>query len=72
MNARLNGKKLSEIPNPARTVLLFEAGFGSVPAGGQELLPNKPRGIGGYVIGFVDGHVECVTPERLDELIWSP
>jgi len=72
MNARLNGKKLSEIPNLARTVLLFEARFGSVPAGGQELLPTKPRGIGGYVIGFVDGHVECVTPERLDELIWSP
>ena len=39
-------------------------------AGGRELLPENPRVRRGYVIGFVDGHVDSVTPERLDELIW--
>jgi len=72
MNAKLNGRRRTDISKPARTVLLFEARSGSPPAGGRELLPEKPYGLKGYVIGFVDGHVECVKPERLDDLIWEP
>lgn len=72
MNAELNGRRRTDISDPARTVLLFEARSGSTPAGGRELLQEKPYGLKGYVIGFVDGHVECVPPERLDELIWEP
>ena len=53
-------------------VMLFEARYGSPPAGGPELLPEEPRGPRGYVVAFVDYHVECVPPERLDELIWKP
>jgi hypothetical protein len=72
MNAGLNGQRRTNISEPARTVLLFEARSGSPPAGGRELLQEKPYGLKGYIIGFVDGHAECVTPERLDELIWEP
>jgi len=72
MNVHLNGRQRSDIDQPGRTVLVFEARFGSRPAGGQELLPEEHRGRTGYVIGFLDGHVECVRPERLDELIWQP
>jgi hypothetical protein len=60
------------IPRGAKIVLFFEARPGSPPAGGPELLPERPRGRTGYVIGFVDGHVESVRPERLDELRWEP
>jgi hypothetical protein len=55
-----------------KVVLLFECRFGSPPAGGSELLPEKPRGRRGYVFAFADYHVECVPPERLDELVWQP
>jgi prepilin-type processing-associated H-X9-DG protein len=72
MNAKLNGRRISDISKRGQTVLLFEARSGSAPAGGRELLPDEPRGPRGYIIGFVDGHVERVPPERLEELIWEP
>jgi hypothetical protein len=72
MNQHLDGGKLRDIKQPAGTVFIFEARLNSPPAGGRELLPESPRGRRGYVIGFVDGHIECVPPERLDKLIWAP
>lgn len=72
MNTQLSGLKLHEIRQPNRVVLLFEARPGSPPAGGLELLPERPPGPRGYIIGFLDGHTEAVRPERLDELIWIP
>ncbi len=72
MNEHLEGWKLRDIKQPGRTVLIFEVRFNSPPAGGRELLPERPRGPRGYIIGFVDGHIECVPPERFDELIWAP
>jgi hypothetical protein len=72
MNGQLNGRQMKQIQQRSRTVMFFECRSGSPPAGGRELLPDRPRAQRGYVIGFVDGHVECVPPERLDELIWSP
>ena len=77
MNAHLGGRQRSDIDQPHRVVLVFEAAYGSLPSGGRELLPEEPsrhRGYAnrGYVIGFLDGHVEMVRPERLDELIWQP
>ena len=71
MNALLEGHRSRDIKQPDRTVLIFEAKFGSPPTGGRELLPEQPRGPRGYVIGFVDGHVEAIRPDRLDELIWD-
>jgi hypothetical protein len=73
MNKNLDGLKRHEIKQPHRTVLIFEARQASPPAGGRELLPDRPpRGRGGYIIGFLDCHVECVNPDRLDEIIWIP
>jgi len=60
------------VKEAAKTVMFFECQAGSPPAGGREMLPDRPRAQKGYIIGFVDGHVECIPPERLDELIWSP
>jgi len=70
MNAYLDGRRIRDIKMPHRTVLIFEAGPASPPAGGRELLPHRPRGRGAYVIGFVDSHVEIVRPENLGRLIW--
>lgn len=72
MNANLEGRKIRDIKQPHRTVLIFEVEPGSPPAGGRELLPERPRGRRGYVIGFLDGHTELVRPEKLDDLIWIP
>lgn len=72
MNAQLAGRKINEIKQPHQVVLIFEAEFGSPPAGARELLPQQPRGPRGYVIAFLDGHVEIVRPDRLDNLIWIP
>lgn len=72
MNKNLDGRKKQDIKRPHRTVLIFEARIGGPPAGGRELLSEKPGTIRGYVIGFLDGHTELVRPEKLDELIWIP
>lgn len=72
MNAQLNNRRKYDIRWHHRTVLIFEARFASPPSGGPELLPEKPRARKGYVIVFLDGHAECVPPERIDDLIWSP
>jgi len=61
-----------QVPEPGRTVLFFECNFGGPPSGGPELLPPKPRHAGKYVIGFCDGHVDAVPPEKVNQLIWDP
>lgn len=62
---------LTDLLEPARTVLFFECRPGAPPAGGPELLPEKPRYAGRYVIAFCDGHVESVPPENIDNLVWD-
>jgi len=71
MNVQLEGRKINEISNPQRTVLIFESTFPNPPAGGPEMLPGKPNARG-YLIGFVDGHIESVRTEQLKNLIWIP
>jgi hypothetical protein len=72
MNSELDGMATGKIGDPGQTVLIYEARFNSPLAGGPELLPDKPRGPSGYVIGFVDGHVEFVQPEQVGKVIWAP
>jgi prepilin-type processing-associated H-X9-DG protein len=71
MNAALAGRTLVA-PDPGRTVLFFECRPGAPPCGGQDLLPERPRHGRGYVIGFLDGHVESVPPENIENLVWEP
>lgn len=72
MNKNLDGRKLNDIRQPAQTVLIFEARIGGPPAGGRELLPRRPRGRRGYVVGFLDGHADIVPPDKVHELVWIP
>ncbi len=72
MNRLLDGLRYADVSDPARPVLFYEAQFGSPLAGGSELLPAQPRYQQGYVIVFVDGHIENVIPEALDSLAWQP
>ncbi len=72
MNRLLDGLRYVDVSDPARTVLFYEAQFGSPLAGGSELLPAQPRYQQGYVIVFVDGHIENVIPEAIDSLAWQP
>ena len=72
MNRLLDGLRRADVGDPARTVLLYEAQYGSPLAGGPDLMPAEPRQAAGFVILFVDGHVENVTPEALDTLVWEP
>jgi hypothetical protein len=69
-NAKLSGKKEGEVaPN---TVMFFETTGGWNQHGGRELLLQRPRSVGVYVIGLADGSVQQVSPERIDSLRWDP
>ena len=72
MNAALGGMRLDSIANLGRTVLFFDCAPGSPPGGGPELLPPAPRHPEGHNIVFCDGHVEAVSVQELDTLIWDP
>ena len=72
MNAALSGFRVGAVRNAGRTVLFFECQFRAPPSGGPDLLPDEPRYPGGYVIGFLDGHVESVAPEEVGQFIWQP
>jgi hypothetical protein len=71
-NAKLAGRGMKDIQTPAQTVLIFEAEGGWNAAGGEELLPAKPRHAGAYAVGFADGHGEMVSAARLEKLRWEP
>lgn len=72
MNEAVSSMRLDEIAEPGRTVLLFEVREGMPPAGGRELVGGHPGRDEACVIGFVDGHVECIPLGELDNLIWRP
>jgi prepilin-type processing-associated H-X9-DG protein len=60
-NRRLEGRKLAEITEPARTILLYE-GKGEQP---------RYRYAGKAVIAFVDGHVKLCSPEQVETFDWG-
>ena len=70
MNGALSGTLRH--PDASRTVLFFECRTGAPATGGRELLLDRPRHGGQYVIVFTDGHVETVRPEGISQLIWIP
>lgn len=71
-NRALAGHPLNEIPDPARTVLIYESKLGWNGAGGPETMASAFRAKPGYVIGFADGHATFVEPKDLPGLIWEP
>ncbi len=72
LNQNLQGKSLSSIRDPMRTVLLFETDGGWNKTGGAETLVSKPRHGSGFVVGFTDGHVEVLRSASLAKLRWEP
>ncbi len=71
-NRNLGGVKLAAIQMADRTVLLFEGNGGWNASGTAADLPNTPLHPRGYHIVFVDGHVESVSKEDVDQLQWKP
>ncbi len=72
MNAHLTAVRLEQVQHHPRMVAFFECAPGSPPSGGRELLSPEPPHRGGYLFGMVDGHVEWVPRDELDNLIWDP
>ena len=71
LNAKLEGKKLSELSSPGQTVMVFESNAGMNKAGGPEIAARNHSGRF-LCVGFADGHVEIVEEGRLESLRWDP
>ncbi len=69
-NAKLSGMSDAKI-NP-QTVAFFETEAGWNQHGGRELMISQPRSNGMFVIGFADGSVQMIAPDRVDTLRWVP
>jgi prepilin-type processing-associated H-X9-DG protein len=72
MNAKLGGMDISLVRQRGQTVLFFECSPGAPPAGDRADLPPEPPHTGGWLVGFCDGHVEVVSLNRRDQLVWDP
>ena len=70
-NAKLSG--MSETKIHPQTVLFFETDDGDWnQSGGPELLIERPRSGGTYVVGFADGSVQMIPQSRVSSLRWDP
>ena len=69
-NEDLSGIEVSQVREPAKTVLLFEADRGQNVFGGRNRIISEPRHPGGFNFLFVDGHSETVPKQNLDRLVW--
>jgi prepilin-type processing-associated H-X9-DG protein len=66
-----NFRKMN-IPEPARTVAIFESRPGWNQAGGPELLTTEYHNGEGCNVAFGDGRVEFIKSDRIDDLYWGP
>jgi hypothetical protein len=71
LNSALKGMRLKDIKNPSKVVLVFECRPGANMHGGMEILPEKPRHMGGDNIAFADEHVEWVKRSDAGTLKWT-
>lgn len=72
MNRWLAGQSMFAVRDAGRTVLFFECDPGAPLAGDRGIMPDQPRHGRGFIVAFCAGHVEMVSPERVDDLIWNP
>jgi hypothetical protein len=64
-NAALSGAMYDSLSDAASTVAIFESDKGWNAAGGQELLTDVPRHLGGDNLGFADGHAAWWSRVRI-------
>ena len=71
LNAAVANKKMSEIGNPAQTVLIFSSAAGWNKAGGRNLaLAHKHNFRNGLTVGFADGHAATVSGAQAASMSW--
>jgi prepilin-type processing-associated H-X9-DG protein len=68
-NSALANARQDALDDPSSLVVLFESDTGSGTSGGRELLPSRPRHLGGDHYAFADGHVEWL-PRKLLGVTW--
>lgn len=68
MNDALSAEPESVVSDAAGLVMIYESTPGRNLADGASLLPDKPRHIGGYTVGFADGHVTMVPASETASL----
>jgi prepilin-type processing-associated H-X9-DG protein len=71
-NKNLSELPTKNVPNSARTVMIFESEGGWNQSGGRETAVKRPRHEGKIIVAFADGHVELVQPSQLSGFVWSP
>ncbi|MFQ5808696.1 MAG: hypothetical protein ACE5JM_03665 [Armatimonadota bacterium] len=70
INEALIGARIADVKRPSETVLFFESDQAQeLPFGGPDAVTGPPRHDGHVVVGFVDGHVQRVSPEELRALL---
>lgn len=67
MNPKLSGKKLKEISEPHKTILLFECDNNGMPVDRHHFLEFRHL----CHVVFVNGHVERLPSKVVFRLIWS-
>lgn len=72
LNKALAGKRLSDIRDQSRTVLIYESDLGWNGAGGPETVRRPVRHRRGDAVAFVDGSVKLVSEPDLEHLKWQP
>jgi hypothetical protein len=71
-NASLANRKITDIREPARTVLVFSSGEGWNQSGGKGSIVSHGHSGKSACVGFLDGHSEIATPERWPGMAWEP
>jgi len=71
-NSGVAGKHRGDLQAPQAVVVFFESDAGGNAVGGPELLPKKPRHMGGDNYGFADGAARWVPRSKAKELQWEP
>ena len=70
-NSALANARQDALEAPSSVVVLFESDTGRGASGGREILPSKPRHLGGDNYGFADGSVKWLARKKLPDGTWA-